>query len=919
MDEIISRQNEKKTNRVFILYTICFLFIFTFTLGLLLLAGKSLIFQDDPYNQHLPAVYYFSDYMRTGLSDLLHGKLNFPSWDMGIGFGGDVLGTLNYYAFGDPLNLLYILVKPDHVEYMYIFLAGFRMYLAGFSFIIFSRFFKHGKYPLILGALVYSFSGFAMVSATMHPFFLNAMIYLPLALLGIEKIFRNKSPLLFISTISISLISNFYFSYMIILISFIYALVRYFSFFETRSIKHFFGLLGKFILFMLDSLLISSIVLIPVMYEFLRNGRSGFGSEQSLISYSLAYYVELFQTMFSPTAGSHISMYWTNISIAVISFLALLVSILYKRNRTVLILLLISFITLLSPLLGKIMNGFSYPSNRWVFALIFLLSYMVTLTLPSIVTLTRRKLSTISIITFLYILIIFLLRPMFHTVTMLTIINFLFILSVILFLSLQENLKSSRKQRILFLFSLLSITLMMFYKTYPKANTNFDLGSSIKMIKTSPLSLSKEVKDADEYRTSIIRDNRVPSSTNASLVTKGNGLANYFSLTPDGTASFVNSTNISSQLNQIIYYDLDNRQYLETLFSTKYLATDNQNATIPFDYKLISSSEKDNFQGTKTTYRLYQKKNFLPIGYSYTESLSKEEFNTLSPIEKQEALLQKVVLEKTKTKQPTSTGDYHSQKVDYKIVETDGISIENNTIIVKKPNAKMVLSFDGLPNSETYFYLKGITNFSPKDYTTSTKRDFDRFTEKFNRFYSTPVTKSKITAQGLSSNSRTIYSKENKYVTHLDNALINVGYSKEKQSKITVNFGSTGTIDFKDMQVVCQPMDYLPEQIQTLTTEPFQLKSKSNDQITGEVNFSTERFLAFSIPYSKGWSLSVDGQPYELEKANLMFMGASVPPGNHQIQLIYHSPGKKLGGILTALGVISLIVSLHIRKKKIKE
>lgn len=706
---------------------------------------------------------------------------------------------------------------------------------------------------------------------------------------------------------------------MIILISFIYALVRYFSFFETRSIKHFLGLLGKFILFMLDSLLISSIVLIPVMYEFLRNGRSGFGSEQSLISYSLAYYVELFQTTFSPIAGSHVSMYWTNISIAVISFFALLVCVLYRRNRTILILLFFSFLTLLSPLLGKIMNGFSYPSNRWVFALIFLLSYIVTMTLPTIVTLPKRNLSTISILTFLYVLLIFLLRPMFHIVTMLTIMNFLFILAVLLFLYLQERLSSNIKQKILVFASVLSITLMMFYKTYPKANVTYDLGTSIEMIKTSPLILSKEVKDAENYRFSVILDNQIPVSINASLVTKGNGLANYYSLTPDGTAAFVNSTSISSQVNQIIYNDMDNRQYLETLFSTKYLASNNQNASIPFDYKLISSTDKVNFQGDKTNYKLYKKDNYLPIGYSYTESLSKEEFNTLSPVEKQEALLQTVVLENVKTKQSSNTKEYHSQKVDYKIVETDGISIENNTIIVKKPNAKLKLSFDGLPNSETYFYLKGITNFSPQDYTTSTKRDFDRLTEKFNQFYSTPKTTSLITAKGLTTKTRKIFSKENKFVITHDNALFNVGYSKERQKEITISFSNTGTMNFEDMQVVCQPMDYLPEQIKLLTKEPFQLKSKSNDKITGEVNFTTERFLAFSIPYSKGWSLSVDGQPYELEKANLMFMGASVPPGNHQIQLVYHSPGKKIGGILTALGVISLIVSLHVRKKKIKE
>lgn len=71
--------------------------------------------------------------------NLLAGHPKLVMWDMSLGYGADILSTLNYYAIGDPLNLLYGFVSPKNTETMYDFMILLRMYLAGITFIMYAR------------------------------------------------------------------------------------------------------------------------------------------------------------------------------------------------------------------------------------------------------------------------------------------------------------------------------------------------------------------------------------------------------------------------------------------------------------------------------------------------------------------------------------------------------------------------------------------------------------------------------------------------------------------------------------------------------------------------------------------------------------------------------------------------------------
>lgn len=51
----------------------------------------------------------------------LHGNLVHPLFDSSIGMGEDIIGTLDYYGFGDPLNVLAVFATKENGAMQFLF------------------------------------------------------------------------------------------------------------------------------------------------------------------------------------------------------------------------------------------------------------------------------------------------------------------------------------------------------------------------------------------------------------------------------------------------------------------------------------------------------------------------------------------------------------------------------------------------------------------------------------------------------------------------------------------------------------------------------------------------------------------------------------------------------------------------------
>ena len=75
--------------------------------GWLVASGKSFVWNFDGVYQHFNTLVYYGKYLRKILTTLIREhRFVLSMWDLSIGFGSDILTTLNDYAIGDPLTLL---------------------------------------------------------------------------------------------------------------------------------------------------------------------------------------------------------------------------------------------------------------------------------------------------------------------------------------------------------------------------------------------------------------------------------------------------------------------------------------------------------------------------------------------------------------------------------------------------------------------------------------------------------------------------------------------------------------------------------------------------------------------------------------------------------------------------------------------
>lgn len=77
--------------------------------------------------------------------------------------------------------------------------------------------------------------------------------------------------------------------------------------------------------------------------------------------------------------------------------------------------------------------------------------------------------------------------------------------------------------------------------------------------------------------------------------------------------------------------------------------------------------------------------NALPIGYTYDSYIPEEKYAKMSTVEKQQALLQGVILSNSTV--PETTSEFNDREVPYKLVTGSGCREKDGKLIVTKENA----------------------------------------------------------------------------------------------------------------------------------------------------------------------------------------------------------------------------------------
>jgi uncharacterized membrane protein YfhO len=89
---------------------------------------------------------------------------------------------------------------------------------------------------------------------------------------------------------------------------------------------------------------------------------------------------------------------------------------------------------------------------------------------------------------------------------------------------------------------------------------------------------------------------------------------------------------------------------------------------------------------------------------------------------------------------------------------------------------------------------------------------------------------------------------------------------------------------------------------------------------TAKINLKRESLVFFSIPYSDGWTATVNGKPVEIEKVDEGLMAIKVGEGERNIHFMYETPGLEQGLLLSALsGIIILVIFITDFRRRNKD
>ena len=840
------------------LLPLCFYYFF---------ALNKAFFVSDGIRQHVVALAYLGEYVRQFFSSLFSfGKIEIPQFDFSLSLGADILTTLHYYSFGDPLDLLAAFFPKEHSYGLYRFLIFFRMFLSGIAFLVWCRRHKLGAYASLCGALIYVFCGFTFYCSPRHPYFINPMIWLPLLCLGIDLIIEEGKPVLFAVCVWISCMSNFYFFYMLSILVFVYALVRFCFVFGKSWRKELPRCLCTAMIAYITGVLLASAIFLPQIHGFLNSGRSDEGDPVTLF-YRPIYYVKCFLSFIAPpTFGSYSTLGFAAPALPIVAFALTQKD---RKSKQSAVFLAIGLVFFMLPIFGSMFNGFNYATNRWCFGFSFAVAAIVAVFMPEFLTAPRK---TIRIIAF----------------TSICLCLFVFAASV---LDEKTRTQLCASYIVLFVFSVLllllawkktSLKFLMFLAIILSAIVNADVRFSphgldylkefVDAQDVAPImqesAASFPIDDDDFFRV----ETSALSSKNSPALSRIKGTTYYWSENNAAVINLFEETALPTG-SVLRSNGFNGRESFFSLFNVKYLLKDGD--SVPFGF--FDTGKQ--FCG----FAVLENRNFLPFGLFYDTYLSERNFQQLSPAEKNETLLLAATVPNGFAKETDAVRPDNIRSVPFEFEESSDIEIRDGKIEVHKGGAKLRIKAAGGTTEKAYIFIDEI--LYENDKTEKPKIIFTDFSDGETSF--------EVQA-ALSPFGRQV--------------LTNLGFFNSDEEEFEIMFELKGTYAFDTLEVLAVNYTDFAERIGRLKNGSLHETEFFTNGVRFRAETEKERLLCLSIPYSKGWHAKIDGKDAPLFKTQVCLTGMMIPPGEHEVELRYSTPYLRLGMLLSLLGLVLLVL-----------
>ena len=910
-----------------LLYTMCFCVIALVAFGSFLLMGKTFILNIDAFLQHYPLLKITKNIVMS----LIDGK-GISLWSQNIGIGSDTIGNLAIILM-DPFNYIAILFPDKYLDVGYSVAVILRLYVAGLGMLGFLRYHKIKENLSLLGGLSYAFC-FWGVGSIRHGFFLVPLILFPLVIWGIDKVYDGGKPYLLIFSVWFSLVTYIYFAYMTAIFAFLYILVKYFMNQESkqRSISDFFVLIFKYIGYVLISVCLAAPIIFSVIFTLMNAAKTS-GVDTSL----LPHIQDMIRWIPSLTGGMEVSgnYSYTGVNALMLLTIPLMFSQMKNVQKKVPILFfLFSFVMTIVPIWGRIMNGFSYSVGRWCYILAFFYVWASIECLENIAEIKRENSRYLIVSLVIITIALFVGNVIFNTVQEVNcaVSMFCVLCAVLFYLCIG--------QRFEIILTLLMVniggTYLLFFAPFSSGQLAqyMDAGESWQLYSQSLLRAENHTADKDFYRVDYVE--RIKNSAgkniytctpaNESLYWGGRSLSSYLSSLDSNLLKYNKQLgNNAGYFRRMCVYSNDNRSRLNFLQGVKYFL--NESGSIKsyagYGYKKIAKRE-----GVTV-----QKQKYNPgLGYVFDSVIKESEFEKYSALEKEQLMMQTAVVS-DEDYDKLDVAKFNMKEADLDIQEADYTVADNSSVKLNKKSfkvdsrSKLELETKQYENCEVYVEFTGLKK---KAYSISKLQELDLGKDSLSDRYDTaryrmnhidyqPYGNFELFVSSGNLRKRIVNAEgEAQGITERDSYLVNIGYFKKSNGKITIEFPTRGEYTYDDLKVYIVPQNSFDNQAQKLSDNRFTMTGQSANTIAGTVDIKKDGFLYLSLLKHPGWKVYIDGQLTESYKADICFTGVPLRQGKHKIELVYRPIGFNVSLVMFGAGCVIICVMVIIDWRKLR-
>ena len=733
-------------------------------------------------------------------------------------------------------------------------------------------------------------------------------------------------------------VSNFYFFYMIAILTVVYVLVRMFDYLPKKNFKSIVLQLMPFAGYAIVGVLMGCVLFYPSVMTMLSSNRTSADSAVPLF-YSLKNYINF------PFAFSTSSALSGETLIGHLPLASLAILLLWRRRgeRTVKILLAVCLLFLLFPVFGWLLNGMAYVTSRWTWAFSLLIGMICALYLPDLAKLSSSALlGQLSVISVFCVLGLLVQRNSDEQFTGMLNLLLVFVLPALVYVIFANR---RHFQVILKSAVLLTTVICVAGMGYSRFLANdfvlsfVDSGTCLDNIRSAQGNALNTLEDQSFYRFEDYTEDARSVPRNATLLNGGNSTNCFFSLSSPTWYELLHSLGYRHPLEQDVQ-GTDNRTVVGMLANVKYFTGEQskQNRFLPYGYSeepimshWLRNSELNKPKPKEDTaesllYGYYQNDLALRFGYTYDSYISRREYDALSYNEKQTALLHAAVLEEDSTLLPKAElpeGTDH--KVDFTVEYSKDLSKQGNQYIATKNNQWMTIKLNNaLPDRETYLTMYQASFMQEDPYVQAENNgklaqmkpeEVDKLKQTSYNFKQRDNVLLTARMNDATKNIR-FYSSASAYYTDARDVCTNLGYLEQTPTEIRVRFNTAGIYTIEALEVTQLDLSACEQRAREMSAEHLKNVVFSDNLITGDITVSDNKLLCLSLPYSIGWTAYVDGKKTDIRQTDLAFMGIELAAGTHQIELRYHTPYLKGGIILSIAGfAIFLILWLYHNRK----